>query len=406
MLPLTFFKRKTLSAVFLCVCLVLFSNDFLAFGFALINELPHLVLDIHLGDDEFDHQYQTAAISPQDNALWVAVRFHKVGDEQSWNYSLWKFNQKGEKIHEIPIDNLKDRPLGISSFMILGNGDMLFIADPIYSPSMIRMNKDGKILFVRQLIRLGAQASISKVVRTSDNNFLLLGSRSGDALAINVDGMGEIIWEKTFDNGRQEFLVDGVSVQDGGVIAIGSSTIYQGKSFGASEILLLKLDKKGAIRVVNSFPGRLGPLPPGHTGCLMQDKNGKYIIVYDKGTSSMNRDIWIKALNVDFNYLWEKAFLKLEHDAGMFKLVPVSTGGFIAVGSKNFFLSVSKFDIDGKIIWDYLSDKTTKRRLAIFDLISNNGKVFILRSVHSSNLQKQRNDKIGALSFLPNGLLK
>lgn len=49
---------------------------------------------------------------------------------------------------------------------------------------------------------------IHRIIRTSDNHFLLAGQKNADALIMKVDGCGNIIWEKTHTFGTEQAFRD------------------------------------------------------------------------------------------------------------------------------------------------------------------------------------------------------
>ncbi len=61
---------------------------------------------------------------------------------------------------------------------------------------------------------------IHRIIRTSDNNFLLAGQKNTDALVMKVDGCGNILWEKTHSFGSEQAYRDIIEL-NGKYLAIG-----------------------------------------------------------------------------------------------------------------------------------------------------------------------------------------
>jgi hypothetical protein len=117
--------------------------------------------------------------------------------------------------------------------------------DPNYLGTclLIRLNDDNRILWTRELTE---GASFNSVILTSDEDFLLTGSRPvgdyplGDMVVAKVSPKGTILWSKTFDYSEQELLVAAVATPDGGCLAVGDT-------YSVAEGIFLRLNRNGLL---------------------------------------------------------------------------------------------------------------------------------------------------------------
>ncbi len=116
---------------------------------------------------------------------------------------------------------------------------------------------------------------IHRIIRTSDNQFLLVGQKNLDALVMKVDACGNTVWEKTHQFGLEQGFRDVVDL-GGKYVAMGYCTECKtgdpSKKFIIQE-LTLNGDKTG-------FPKTLGPSNFDAEGYRMrQVSNGRFAVV-------------------------------------------------------------------------------------------------------------------------------
>ncbi len=368
-----------------------------------IKQVPGLAWETTLGESDFVYEYQAAAISPKDHALWIALRSHRTGEGKVFNHQLWKIGERGERIHGIQLAKLfEDKASNgtsteVNSLTILENGDFVFVANPYYRPRLIKMDFRGKVLFAKPLTDSEGQLAVFNIVPLADRNLLLLGRKSeGDAVAIKIDANGKSVWEKVLDRGKYEFFSDGIPTEKGGAVVVGISATPQGFSIGRAEILVMKLDKNGEITDEKTFPGRLSIMSSG-PGSVTKIQGGGFALVYDKSESQI-QDIRIKALNSKLEELWETRVLNSnsERDIGQFKLAAVPSGGFVVAGTKDSALWIALLNADGQRVGEFWD---TERRPSRYELVAKQGTFFIIYTVPQLNDKRRLNTKIGAMMF-------
>lgn len=83
---------------------------------------------------------------------------------------------------------------------------------------------------------------VSKMIATTDGNYLLCGSREANFFLMKIDPSGNIIWAKDYDKASGDTLYSVKQTSDGGYIAVGQTRLSQNDSLDA---YILKVDASG-----------------------------------------------------------------------------------------------------------------------------------------------------------------
>lgn len=215
----------------------------------------------------------------------------------------------------------------------------------------------------------GNQADNLTVIRqTSDGGFILGGhSDSGisgdksqpsqgnnDFWIIKLDGIGNIVWERTFGGAFMDELLDLRQTVDGGFILGGSSySELSGDksqaSNGGTDFWVVKLDANGNKVWDKAFGGNLND----NLEAIHQTSDGGYIVggrsesgvSGDKSQASKgDKDFWIIKLDNNGIRIWDKTFGGSNHD-GLTSLEQTSDGSYILGGHSFSGISGDKSQI-------------------------------------------------------------
>jgi hypothetical protein len=351
-----------------------------------------------LGEDAFEHDYGAAALSPS-GELVIAVKARAAGAvDTPWRLSLWTVGSTGRKLREIELElpgvNLHD-PL-IRSLLLLEGGEALLAGElEGGEASVVRVAQDGKSSRIWRGgdARLGT--SISKLVLVKDG-ILLLGGRAQDAYIAKVTLAGKLLWERSVDRGKVETFVDGLATEDGGAVVVGTS--WNGDAFhvGPSAVWLARYDGNGVLRQGSeqTFPGRYPT--------LSRSADGKLAVAYDR-SSTTAQEIAVRAFGPKTMKapVFDAGLAIVSRGLAQFRIVTVKDGGFVAVGSQDFALQVSKLTPTGTTLWSFLD---SKRRATDFDVVasSDHTEFYIVYPALSTFMAGERrvvNTKIGLLKF-------
>jgi len=151
------------------------------------------------------------------------------------------------------------------------------------------------------------------------------GTDSATILLNKIDGTGNILWSKLYQDTGPCYGNDVQKTNDGGYIIVGSNASFSGDI--GYEIWLIKTDALGDTVWTKIFGGN------GHDGgysSVRQTSDGGYIIVATMG----NKEVWLIKTNANGDTTWIKTFGGNSNDADYGNSVQqTNDGGFIICGS-------------------------------------------------------------------------
>ncbi len=170
------------------------------------------------------------------------------------------------------------------------------------------------------------------VQQTKDNGFIVGGSTSGlgggwDGWLIKTDSSGNEQWNKTLGGHGHDHIYSVLQSSDGGFIALGLSNSYGGED---DDIWVIKTDKNGVIIWNKTYGGS-----SSDAGYLIkQTSDGGYVIVGRTNSySSYSVDFWVIKINSAGIEQWNKSydFNNGVSDIGR-SIIQTRDNGFIVIG--------------------------------------------------------------------------
>ena len=173
---------------------------------------------------------------------------------------------------------------------------------------------------------------IHKIIRTADNQFLLVGQKNFDALVMKVDACGNTVWEKTHQFGLEQGFRDVIDL-GGKYVAMGYCT--ECKSGDPSKkFIIQELTLNGDA---TGFPKTLGPSNADAEGYRMrQVSNGRFALVGTRTVTqgqatgnSMVAYILNSSYSIDeFQFFPQKKLGEIAYD-----IVEIPGTGFVIAGT-------------------------------------------------------------------------
>ena len=219
--------------------------------------------------------------------------------------------------------------------LISGNYDNDIDLDAL----LVKTDKSGNIIWSKAY---GGTSDdmIMDTKETGDNGFIAVGytksfgAVSYDFLAIKMDSLGNIQWEKRYGgNGAEQAW--SVDVDGNNYFVVGGTN-----SFGAglTDIWALKLDMNGNIVWQKTYGNTGDDAPPGdyeeYVAKGLVDQNGNYVIssTCDLTVGPGSDDIWAAKLSAsDGSIIWQYAYGDIEED-GMWSFTESAIGGYFIAG--------------------------------------------------------------------------
>ena len=265
--------------------------------------------------------------------VWVAASERDALEHSASSVNrllLWRIDAAGQLAGETEIKKTPTskgtNTAAIRDVVALKGGEALLLVDfEGGRPSVVRIDRTGRQTTTRQLAPSERALTLFKIVPATNGRFLLIGHEALNALAIEIDAAGTVLWERKQDRGRMEFLVDGLSTAEGGFVLVGNSGDYDVLRSGPSLVWVGRYDSGGQLETEITFPGRYGSI-------ARASENG-YAVVYDKSTSS-DQEVHVKGLSADVKELWDASLLSAAKNSGEFRIVALSRGGFAVAGRK------------------------------------------------------------------------
>ena len=222
---------------------------------------------------------------------------------------------------------------------------------------------------------------IHRIIRTSDNQFIMVGQKNLDALVMKVDACGNVVWEKTHQFGLEQGFRDIIDL-GGKYVAMGYCT--ECKSGDASKKFLIQEltlngDKTG-------FPKTLGPSNADAEGFRMRAVSGNRFAIVGTRTvtqgqttgNSMVAYLLDGSYGIDeFQFFTQKKLGEIAYD-----IVEVPGTGFVIAGT---------------------SYQTTTPESAMIRLIGTSGPLDQLWSNEYYDASTMLEQSARAIDRLPNG---
>lgn len=271
----------------------------------------------------------------------------------------------------------------------------------------------------------GSQEDIpNKIIKTSDNGFLVVGNTDSDDGNITVHhgtvsysdfwivkltSAGNMSWQKSFGGTQDDFANSVIQTNDGGYIVVGTSRSTDGDlgngsfDFNAtSDIWVVKLSSSGSIEWQKTYGGT--GMDFGND--IIETVDNGYLIVGNtfssdgdvssKIGSTNNDDLWVLKINISGDILWEKCLGGLSTDKGI-SVVDNNSNGFVIGGfssSNDFDVSqqngggdywIVEIDSVGVITWEETFGGGTTDRLYSLIKTSDGGYAAIGCTMSSNN---------------------
>jgi len=193
------------------------------------------------------------------------------------------------------------------------------------------------------------------LARTFDGDYVITGYSSSfgsgglNFWVIKLDSSGNIIFQKTYGGGGEEYSYWIEQTNDGGYVVVGATASF---GYGGYDLWILKLNSAGDIEWQKAY----GTSITEYGWEIHQTGDGGYIVSGKSGSvSCTNCKVLVLKLDSSGNIIWQKTYgnaIWLDPAS-----VQVTNDGYIITGNANtigaggFDFWVAKLDFDGNIMW-------------------------------------------------------
>jgi len=305
--------------------------------------------------------YETSFYSSKEDQLYVVTKslnFNNTGYTKS--FLLFQINKNGDLVNSKEIIVPDSKIYAVDYFEVNNENNFILFVESEEKLLLVKISYTGEVITSKDIINYSYRSKHFKIKKiTNTNYYLIFGHIGFESLYIVVDKNGEIVLKKNFNIGNRNLLVD-VLIDDANknYYVVGNSGNYENTFMGQSELWFGKLNSSGEIVKSLKFPGR--------NGSVTKNKNGNYLLTFDKSTSIDNQ-IWVKTFDADLNEINNASIFSNPNP--IFNVINIiglnviqsQNIGYHFVGSKELSVSVSLFNANNELItsyWDSNNDKS------------------------------------------------
>jgi uncharacterized delta-60 repeat protein len=226
-----------------------------------------------------------------------------------------------------------------------GSKDILFL----------KLNSTGEIEWQKTIGGYYDDAVLS-VIQTSDGSYVAagwsfsVGAGGTDAWILKITPNGSLQWQKTYGSKGYDFAYSVTETIDGGIVLVGQSDVFSGSD---NDVWVVKLDNSGDIVWQKTY----GDSKDESAKAVLQNPDGTLIIgAWSKSFGNGSSDFWLLKLNSDGSVIWQKAYLANGED-NFFAIDRAKDNGYILVGgsnsidNSNYDFLVLRVSENGSILW-------------------------------------------------------
>jgi hypothetical protein len=172
---------------------------------------------------------------------------------------------------------------------------------------LIKTDADGKILWSKYYLGGNSAGALNSVLTLPDSNLLAVGlfkpnglMNQSDAYIIKCNAAGNLLWQYSLGNNKDEVLNDVILMADGNYLAAGSKVQANGKE----DAYLIKISTNGTLLWEKTFG--LDTRSERFKSLVMAD-NGE-VLLCGISKEGPDRDVYAMRIHADGNLIWENTF--------------------------------------------------------------------------------------------------
>ena len=230
------------------------------------------------------------------------------------------------------------------------------VASDISKGYLVLYSDEGDTTWTQEFTETSLNIIGRSAFECTNGDFLLVGSRdkvsASDSvlgLVIRTDSMGELIWEKVYENEHQLFLYSVQEIPAGGFLASGITRYNDGNY----NMTVLRIEEDGTEVWIKEY----GDLGFGDNAPQMVEVTNDYFVLCGgQGVEAWGDDDPLKSyfakIDLDGNVIWEHSYGPLELYTTITVGKPTMDGGYIGAGIQGMLSGlVLKVDNQGDSLW-------------------------------------------------------
>jgi hypothetical protein len=235
-------------------------------------------------------------------------------------------------------------------FLLVGNE---FLSSGDVNGYVAKVNSEGAILWSKVV---GGEKTnkLFSGIAISDGFVLFgltssFGNGASEAWVVKIDGVGNVVWSKTFGASGDTAARTGVLAPDGDYMVAGYTASQNGS--GNYDFLLMKISSAGDVVWNKTF----GDQESQKAYSMAKAADG-YVIVGDTESPQTDIDAWVVKVDYNGDLLWAKTVGGKNADSPSY-IIPSKDSGYLVAGFTFSFGAGNRdywlFNIDdsGKVLW-------------------------------------------------------
>jgi len=185
---------------------------------------------------------------------------------------------------------------------------------------------------------------------TQDGGYILVGttrkesSGNYDIWILRLDERGDILWQKAYDTGGDDYA-HAVQETSDGYIVVGETNNC---ASGNLDVFILKLDKDGGIAWTKVYGGNKNE----YLYAVGERPDEGYIVAGEtESFSNNNAEVWVLSLKKDGSIDWQKRYGASGSDDVAYSLNLTEDSYCVLAGYSGNYALVLKLDSDGNVLW-------------------------------------------------------
>lgn len=227
------------------------------------------------------------------------------------------------------------------------NGNLIIVGETYSAVTgtdaiIIETDTSGQIIW-KKIIASPKVESLKYIEQTADKGFVATGfqsdtSGSNNIYVVKTDSLGNIEWERSIGGADNEYADAVHELPEGAFLVTGDT---RSKGLGGYDVEVVKLDKKGNTIWDKTYGDQFNN---GCQGILITSKN-RYLSFGETEIYSLSRfDFYCELIDTSGKSLWRKVWGGAQADA-LFSAVEDSDGSFVFTGYSNSYNGNKPLDL-------------------------------------------------------------
>lgn len=263
-----------------------------------LQRMPFQLWETTIAEPDSEYEFKAGTVSQSNGSVWIALGVRPKGKLSGpQRVELQRFNGDGKRTDVMPWNGIPGSSQHVVTKLYgiavdASDRVYLFVQTASAEVVMFRYDTSKKTATLfKKIDTVHRPISIAKILRVSNDEFLLLGHVDAQAIVVQVDSTGEIVREVLLVDDVST-LLDGVLHRDGTVFLAGAKV----SETRAVSLWIASLSRNGGISRSLVAPGSRARLAPQSGG----------LVVLSNASSGSSAALVVAAYSTSLSLLWQR----------------------------------------------------------------------------------------------------